>query len=166
MFAFRWRSCGMKPEYSEEIHLSDLVTTWSSHMPMPGIEPGSQRWEASALQLRQPDNIYDGWVIHSSHAAAIMYNFRHIGWFVLIGSLETPIVKRCKQVTRLLFHMQISVNGKEQGFNWVRWNVCETSQFLNFSLCDPNAFITQSMLMPVLRDMDLFPSIWITKWYV
>ena len=39
----------------EETHLSDLVTTWPSHMPMPGIEPGLQRWEASALTLRQPD---------------------------------------------------------------------------------------------------------------
>jgi len=26
MFAFRWSSCGRKPEYPEETHLSDLVT--------------------------------------------------------------------------------------------------------------------------------------------
>ena len=30
----RWSSCGRKPEYSEETHLSDLVTTWPSHMPV------------------------------------------------------------------------------------------------------------------------------------
>jgi len=30
MFAFRWSSCGRKPEYPEETHLSDLVTTWPS----------------------------------------------------------------------------------------------------------------------------------------
>ena len=29
MFAFGWSSCGRKPE---ETHLSDLVTTWPSHM--------------------------------------------------------------------------------------------------------------------------------------
>ena len=27
MFAFGWSSCGRKPEYPEETHLSDLVTT-------------------------------------------------------------------------------------------------------------------------------------------
>ena len=32
----------------EETHPSDLMTTWPSHMP--GIEPGSQRWDASANQ--------------------------------------------------------------------------------------------------------------------
>ena len=53
----RWSSCGRKPEYPEEIHLSDLVTTWPSHMPTPGIEPMSQRWEASAFTLRQPDSL-------------------------------------------------------------------------------------------------------------
>ena len=26
---------------------TDLLTTWPSHMPTPGIEPRSQRWEAS-----------------------------------------------------------------------------------------------------------------------
>jgi len=26
MFAFGWSSCGRKPEYPEETHLSDLVT--------------------------------------------------------------------------------------------------------------------------------------------
>ena len=36
----------------EETHLSDLVTTWPSHMPTPGIEPGQ-----SALTLRQPDSL-------------------------------------------------------------------------------------------------------------
>ena len=56
MFAFGWSSCGRKPECPEETHLSDLVATWPSHMPTPGIEPGSQRWEASALILRQPDS--------------------------------------------------------------------------------------------------------------
>ena len=35
----RWSSCGRKLEYPEETHLSDLVTTWPSHMPMSGIEP-------------------------------------------------------------------------------------------------------------------------------
>ena len=39
--------CGRKPECPEETHLSDLVTTWPSHM---------QRWEASALTLRQPNS--------------------------------------------------------------------------------------------------------------
>ena len=56
MFAFRWSSCGRKPECTEETHLSDLVTTWPSYMPTPGIEPGSQQWEASVLTLRQPDS--------------------------------------------------------------------------------------------------------------
>ena len=56
MFAFGWSSCGRKPEYPEETHLSDLVTTWPSHMPTPGIEPRSQRWETSALTLRQPNS--------------------------------------------------------------------------------------------------------------
>jgi len=35
-------------------------------------------------------------------------------------SLEKPILERWKQVTGLLFHMRITVNGKEQRFNWVR----------------------------------------------
>ena len=39
-----------------------MVFVWeetgvSVHMPTPGIEPGSQRWEASALALRQPDRL-------------------------------------------------------------------------------------------------------------
>jgi len=46
-----------KPEYPEETHLSDLVTRWPSHMPTPGIEPGSQRLEASALTMRQLDSL-------------------------------------------------------------------------------------------------------------
>ena len=57
MFAFGWFSCGRKPECPEERHLSDLVTTWPSHMPTPGIERVSQRWETSALTLRQPDSL-------------------------------------------------------------------------------------------------------------
>jgi len=32
MIAFVWCSCERKPEYLEKTHLSDLVTTWSSHM--------------------------------------------------------------------------------------------------------------------------------------
>ena len=56
MFAFGWSSCGRKPEYPEETHLSDLVTKRPSHMPTLGIEPGSQWWEANALTLRQPDS--------------------------------------------------------------------------------------------------------------
>ena len=43
-------------EDPEETQLSDLVTTWPSHMPTLGIEPWSLRWEASALTLRQPDS--------------------------------------------------------------------------------------------------------------
>ena len=35
-------------------------------------------------------------------------------------SLENPIFERWKQVTGLLFHMQITVNGKEQRCNGVR----------------------------------------------
>ena len=58
MFAFLWSSYGRKPEYPEETHLSDLETKWPSHMRMPGMEPGSQQWEASVLTLRQPDNQY------------------------------------------------------------------------------------------------------------
>ena len=46
-----WSSCGRKPEYLEETHLSDLVTKWPSHMTKPGIEPGLQQWEASVLTL-------------------------------------------------------------------------------------------------------------------
>ena len=38
-----WSSCGRKPEYPEETHLTDLVATQPSNMPTPGIEPGSQR---------------------------------------------------------------------------------------------------------------------------
>ena len=48
---FLWEETGVP----SETQLSDLVTTWLSHMPTPGIKPGSQRWEASALTLRQPD---------------------------------------------------------------------------------------------------------------
>ena len=47
MFAFEWSSCRRKPEYPGETHLSDLLTTWPSDMPTQGIEPRSQRWEAS-----------------------------------------------------------------------------------------------------------------------
>ena len=61
MFAFGWSTCERKPECPEETYLSDLVTTWPSHMPTPGIEPWSQGWEASALTLRQSDS-------HVSHA--------------------------------------------------------------------------------------------------
>ena len=43
-------------EYQEETHLSDLVTTWPSHMLMPGIEPMLQQWEASILPMRQSDS--------------------------------------------------------------------------------------------------------------
>ena len=56
LFVYGWSSCWRNPECPEETHLSDLVTTWPSHMPTPGIEPGSQRWEVSALTLRQPDS--------------------------------------------------------------------------------------------------------------
>ena len=52
-----WSSCGNKTECPEETHLSDLVTTWPSYMPTPGIKPGSQWWEASALTLRKPDGL-------------------------------------------------------------------------------------------------------------
>ena len=37
----------------------DLVTTWPSHMPTPGIKPVSQLWEACALTLCQPDSQTD-----------------------------------------------------------------------------------------------------------
>ena len=47
---FMWE----ETEYPEATHLSDLVTTWPSRRLTPGIEPGSQRWEASVLTLRQP----------------------------------------------------------------------------------------------------------------
>ena len=56
MFAFRWSSCGRKPEYPEETHLSDFATKWPSHMPTLGIELGSQRWEARELPIPQPDS--------------------------------------------------------------------------------------------------------------
>ena len=36
---FVWEETGVP----EETHLSGLVTTCPSHMPMPGIEPGPQR---------------------------------------------------------------------------------------------------------------------------
>ena len=41
------------------------------------------------------------------------------------------------QVTGLLFHMRITVNGKEQRFKWgqnnfIQGNWCQTCQFLNF----------------------------------
>ena len=70
MIGFGWSSCGRKLECPEKIHLSDLVTTWPSHMPTSGIEPGSQRWEASALTLRQPYSLYTSGsrVIISFHA--------------------------------------------------------------------------------------------------
>ena len=35
----------------------DLVTTWPSHMPTPDFGSESQRWEAIALTLRQPDSL-------------------------------------------------------------------------------------------------------------
>ena len=81
-------------------------------------------------------------------------------------SLEKPILERSKQVTGLLFHMRITVNGKEQRFNGVRlilFNEIGVGQ-VNFwiSLCDPNAFITHSMLMSVWEDTDLFLSNWTT----
>ena len=46
----------VRMECLEETHLSDFVTAWPSHMPIPGIEPGSQQWEASALPIHQPDS--------------------------------------------------------------------------------------------------------------
>jgi len=33
MFAFGWSSCWRKSEFPEETYLSDMVTTWPSHMP-------------------------------------------------------------------------------------------------------------------------------------
>ena len=50
MFVLLWSLCGRKIEYSEEAHLSVLVTTWPSHMPTPGIDPGvTQQWKANLL---------------------------------------------------------------------------------------------------------------------
>ena len=46
----------MKTEHRGKTHLSDLVTTRSSHMSTLGIEPGSQHGEANTLQLHQPDH--------------------------------------------------------------------------------------------------------------
>ena len=40
-FAFGWSSCGRKPECPEETHLSDMVTTWPSHMQTPNIQQKS-----------------------------------------------------------------------------------------------------------------------------
>jgi len=40
MCAFESAACARKPEYPEVTHLSDLVTTWPSYMPKPGIELG------------------------------------------------------------------------------------------------------------------------------
>ena len=51
--------CVLVVSVLEETHLSDLVTTWPSHMPVLGIEPGPQWWEVSMLPLRQPDNYVD-----------------------------------------------------------------------------------------------------------
>ena len=45
---FVWEETGV-PEGNPPVWLGD-------HMPTPGIEPGWQRWEASALTLRQPDS--------------------------------------------------------------------------------------------------------------
>ena len=56
IFAFGWSSRGRKPEYPEETHLSDLVTTWPSHMPTPCMEPGPHWWDARVLPLCQPDS--------------------------------------------------------------------------------------------------------------
>ena len=56
MFAFRWSSCGRKPEYPDGNPPVGLGDTWPFHIPMPGIEPWSQRWKASMLPLRQSDS--------------------------------------------------------------------------------------------------------------
>jgi len=48
MFAFRWPSCGRKPECPEETHMSDLVTT------LPAV-----RGECvNTAQARQPSKCY------------------------------------------------------------------------------------------------------------
>ena len=60
----RWHRClrsdglrvGGNRSFPEETHLPDLVTTWPSHIPTPGIETGSQWWEASAFTLCQLDS--------------------------------------------------------------------------------------------------------------
>ena len=53
---FVWEETRM-PEGNPPVWLSDHMTIPLAHAePTPGIEPGSQRWEASALTLRQPDS--------------------------------------------------------------------------------------------------------------
>ena len=84
-------------------------------------------------------------------------------------SLEKHISERWKQVTGLIFHMRTTVNGKEQRFNGVRFIVFNEIdvELFNFliSFCDPYTFITNSILIPILKDMDLFLSNWTTEWY-
>jgi len=51
---FVWEETGV-PWGNPPVWLGDHC--WPSHMPTPAIEPGSQRWETSALTLRQPDSL-------------------------------------------------------------------------------------------------------------
>ena len=84
MFAFGWPSCGRKPECPEETHLSDLVTKQPAHMPTPGIDPGSQRWEASELTLRQPDSRVDLYLrlicFKTRRWNVLTYLYFHLQW--------------------------------------------------------------------------------------
>ena len=56
ILTLRWSSCVGEtgvPRGNPPVWLGDQ---WPSHMPTPGIQPWSQRWEASVLTLRQPDS--------------------------------------------------------------------------------------------------------------
>ena len=55
---FTFVFCGKKPAYPEETNLSELVSTWPSYMPTPGIKHKLQWREANSLQLQ---NRYVRW---------------------------------------------------------------------------------------------------------
>ena len=84
-----------------------------------------------------------------------------------IVHLKKLFYERGKQVTGLIFHMRITVHGKEERFNGVSLILFKEIgvKLVNswISVCDPNVFVTNSMLTPVSDDTDLFLSMWSTK---
>ena len=50
MFAFAWSLCGRKPEYPGETQLSDLVTTWPSHMRRRELNVGNRLYYCSVAK--------------------------------------------------------------------------------------------------------------------
>ena len=77
MFAFVWSSCGRKPEYLEETHLPNLVTTWPVHMRrISNASRSGDRRELSDNQGRVLVNVYKIGYILNSRFGFIHYLFK------------------------------------------------------------------------------------------